>query len=362
MIGAFEHVSRHWVNGGELQVVADAEKGVDELVEAEKRVSLGFLRHGVWPHKRVNLYVFQSLRPLAERLRVSRRLSAEGVRQLDHAPMVHIYDEHDLDVCSVFCNRSLMILHGLWEDAEALEGLLAQEHARPLAATGMARAVRELNMRLVAIDVAARKPGKTPKGRAVGYSRLVRPGSGVRRLIRDSLRNLAFELCVKAPQEVFAAEYAVRAGFGPGLQRLSLLGLSHGRSGMTERAALVDELRADVEEQRLREQEMGLLLLAASAEAHLRIAAETAAFARAGHVDEVSAIEDRAETEIFRRVEPEVADLYHKFHDAYLALTSSADFGAAQEWASAAFLPLIKVFAERGAAFGAEFHHPRHLT
>jgi hypothetical protein len=359
MIGAIEHVSRHQVSGGELQVVADAEKGVEELVEAEKRVASGFLRHGGWPHKRVNLYVFQSLQPLAERLLRLRRLSDESARRLDHAPMVHVYDEDDLDECSVYCNRSLMLLHGLWEDAAALEGLLAREHARPLAMNAMARAARGLTARLVSIDVAARRPGPAARAGAIGYARLVRPGPAVRRLIHDSLLNLARELCVKAPREVFSSEHAVRAGFGPSLLRLSLLGLAQGRSGMVERAALVSELRSEVDERRLSEREMALLLLAASAEAHLRTAIETAAFARAGCLNEASAVEELAEARVFRRVEPETGALYRKLYESYLALTPTADAEAARDWASAAFLPLIQAFAGRGAAFAAEFHHPR---
>jgi hypothetical protein len=371
MIEAIEHVSRHHLSGGELQVVADAEKGVEALIEAEKRVTSGFLQHGGWPHKRVNLFVFQSLQPLMERMSLNAPLSAAGARELDHAPMVHVYDEDDLEECSIFVNRALMVQHGVWEDVLALEGLLAHEHAHPMAENAASRAARALRMRLVTIDVASRKPGRAASrapsslgsGRIaeVGYSRLVRPGAAVRRLVAGSLANLAQDLCIKAPHEVFANEYAIRAGFGAGLERLSQLSLSHGRSGMVERVSLSDRLRAEVNERRLSEQEMSALLLAASAEAHLRVALEIAPFIRAGRLDEARAVEALAEAEVFSHVEPEIGVLVRALCDSYQLLKPDMDLVSARDWAGSAFLPIIEAFARRGAAFGAEFFYPRQI-
>jgi hypothetical protein len=364
MIEAIEHVSRHCLSGGELQVVADAEKGVDALIEAEKRVTHGFLQHGGWPHKRVNLFVFQSLQPLMERMRHDNTLSAAGARELDHCPMVHVYDEDDLEECSIFVNRALMVQHGVWEDVLALEGLLAHEHAHPMADNAASRAARSLRMRLVTIDVASRKPGRAPhcaSGRAaeVGYSRLVRPGLAVRQLVAGSLANLARDLCIEAPHEVFANEYAIRAGFGAGLERLSQLSLTHGRSGMIERMGLSNRLRAEVDERRLSEQEMSVLLLAASTEAHLRVALETAPFVRAGRPDQALAVEALAEAEVFSQVEPEIGALVQSLCDSYLLLKPDMDLVSVRDWAGSAFLPIIEAFARRGAAFGAEFSYPR---
>lgn len=260
-----------------------------------------------------------------------------------------------------------------WEDVLALEGLLAHEHAHPLAENAACRAARALRLRLVTIDVACRKPGRAParaasarapSGRTparvaeVGYSRLVRPGVAVRRVVADTLANLARDLCIEAPLEVFANEYAIRAGFGAGLERLSQLSLTHGRSGMAERGSLCDRLRAEVEERRLSELEMAALLFAASAEAHLRLALETAPFVRAGHPDEARAVEALAEAEVFSRVEPEIGALVRSLCDSYQLLRPDMDLVSARDWAGSAFLPIIEAFARRGAAFGAEFFYP----
>jgi hypothetical protein len=342
MAGAIEHVSRHRINGAELQVIADARKGVEWLIEVEKKVVSGFMLHGGWPHRRINLFVFETLQPLVERLSQTLPQSL-AARELDTKPMVHIYNMGDLTECSVFVNRRVMIQQGMWDNPLALEGLLAHEHAHPMAENAATGAARDLKVRIAA----------TEAGGATPASSLSVPHDAIAR----SLEHLAEELCLHAPHEVFTNELAIRAGFGPALYYLNCLNLGESRTGMKERAGLEEALRAQVEQGRLSEAGMGLLLFAASAEAHVRVALETAAFARAGRQEEADEIEHRLEAGVFRRVEPEIGALYFAFYRQYLALTPDMDRDAMQHWAAEAFAPVIEEIARRGAYFRTEFYY-----
>lgn len=70
MAGAVALTSRHpLADGGELIVVVDDESGVERLITAEQRVARVYAAHGMWPHARVNLFVFETLQPLIDQLR-----------------------------------------------------------------------------------------------------------------------------------------------------------------------------------------------------------------------------------------------------------------------------------------------------
>lgn len=332
MAGSIEHVSRHRLNGAELQVISDSGKENNDLIEAEKNVVRRFMLFGGWPHRRVNLFVFETLAPVVEHLRRAGLPSAEGL-DLERKPMVHIYNLRDLAECSVFVNRNLMKRLGLWDDPLAIEGLLAHEHAHPMAENTTTRAARSVNVRL------------SPE-----------PDSA-HRAIAASVEHMAHELCLHAPHEVFTNELAIRAGFGLALQHLNLVSLSEGRAGMEERARLSEGLQAKVAKGHLQQAEMDLVLLAASMEAHIRLALETVAFARAGARQEAEVIEARARAEVFSCVEPEISALYQSFHDRYLELTPYMDRDAVCEWAEATFAPALEEMAYRGARFYAEFYY-----
>jgi hypothetical protein len=338
MDGTIEHVSRRRIDGVELQVIADAPEEIESLIEAEEKVARGFLRHGGWPCRRINMFVFESLQPLIDRLRRT-ALQPLAARELESKPMVHIYNMGDLTNCSLFVNRRLMMRRGVWSDPLALEGLLAHEHAHPLAENATTCAARGLKTRLVA--------AKTPSPMTPA------PLAAVGR----SLEHLAEELCIHAPHEVFTNEIAIRAGFGPALHHLNRLNLGGGRAGMTERLALAEGLRAQAAEGRLSQTDVELLLLTASMEAHVRMALETAAFVRAERPEEARSVEDLLEAEVFRHVEPEIRTLYRAFHLQCLQLAPSMDRDAFRRWAAAAFAPVIEEFVRRGPPMNVEFYY-----
>lgn len=345
MAGAAAHISRHPLDsGGELIAIADKEGGVDRLVAAEQCVARGFAAHCGWPHRRVNLFVFETLQPLIDQLQRASRTLGEGkgaaaasVHSLDHKPMVHVYDLANLSECSVFINRALMIRLGMWDDPPIIKGLLAHEHAHPLAENATTRAARGLKVTFE----------ETPSEESTAHG-----GEPV----VQALEHLSHELCLHAPHEVFANELAVRAGFGGALLALNRASLSEGRAGLAARAALAAHMQGEVEHGRLSEGGAALLLLLASLEAHVRVALETAAFARAGHLDDARALETLLWQEALSHVEPEVGSIYRQLYISYLALKSDMSDSSIRDWAAETFAPIQKAIARHGAHFAASFH------
>jgi hypothetical protein len=346
MPGAGAHVSRHpLAGGGELNTVADETDGIDRLVAAEQDVARGFASHCGWPHSRVNLFIFEDLQPLIGQLQRASRTLGEGkgaaataLQALQGKPMVHIYSVADLSECSVFVNRALMKRLGMWTDAKVIEGLLAHEHAHPLAENATTRAARDLKVAF------AQKAGGTG-------AETVLPA------VSQGLERLAHELCLHAPHEVFANELAIRAGFGDALFALNRLSLTGGRAGMAAHAALAAHLKGKSDQGELTEEGAALLLLLASLEAHVRVALETAAFARAGHHAEARALEDLLWREALSHVEVAVGDIYRKFYDSYSALTAEMSRDSVREWVADSFAAVLGVVARLGFQIDAIFHY-----
>jgi hypothetical protein len=347
MADAVALTSRHpLAHGGELIVVVDDEGGVERLITAEQRVARVYAAHGRWPHSRVNLFVFETLQPLIDQLRRASRTLGESeaiaaaASGLDRKPMVQIYNLADLAQCSIFVNRSLMMRLGMWDNDQILEGLLAHEHAHPLSDNGTTRVARTLQAALV-------------ERQSTNSSAL--PAGGP---VQQALGTLAHELCVHAPHEVFANEFAVRAGFGDCLFALNRMSLNDGRAGLAARAALADRLQIEVAAGRQSEDGAALLLLLASIEAHARVALETSAFARAGNLDDARALEDLLWQEALSKVEAEAGSIYRALHASYLALKPDMDETAVRAWAEKTFEPiLIAIAGYGGARYTASFHY-----
>jgi hypothetical protein len=347
MAGAVALTSRHpLAEGGELIVVVDDEISVERLITAEQRVARVYAAYGRWPHSRVNLFVFETLQPLIDQLRrasktlgESEAVAAAAASGLDRKPMVQIYNLADLAQCSIFVNRSLMQRLGMWDNDQILEGLLAHEHAHPLSDNGTTRIARTLQAAVI-------EP-QSANGSAL-------PSGGA---IQQALANLAHELCVHAPHEVFANEFAVRAGFSDCLLALNRMSLSDGRAGLAARAALADRLHIEVAAGRQTEDGAALLLLLASVEAHARVALETSAFARAGNLDDAHALEDLLWLEALSKVESEAGTIYRQLYDRYLELTPDMDEAAVLAWAIKTFAPIAIAISGYGAHFTASFHY-----
>ena len=352
MARAVPQVLRHKSTSTKLQVVCDTATGLEDFAAIEKKVIGCFERHGHWPHKQVNLFVFETLQPLVEQIKQAtaaarnrarpgalakaRAEASRHIEELDRKPMVHIYSLANLAECSIFVNRRRMIALGLWDDGLALEGLLAHEHAHPLAENATTRAARGLKASVQAVSL--------PEGLESHAKQLC-----------HSAETLVEELCLHAPHEVLANELAVRAGFGEALFHLDCLSLTGGRAGIAEHATLKAKLAAEVKAGRLSKMGMALTLSVASIEAHVRMSLESAAFSRAGDAARAGALDSLIEEEVFRHVEPEVGALYREYCARYAALKPDLDAGAARAWMRECCAPLIHALGKRGASFKVDF-------
>jgi hypothetical protein len=347
MTGNSAHVSQYQFTGGcMLTVVEDDEKCAEHLIAAEQSVAQKFASFGKWPHRQVNLFVFENLKPLIEKLGQASRTLGEDKESADNAyhglenkSMVHAYNPADLKETSIFVNRGQLQRLGLWNDPEVLEGLLAHEHAHPLSENATTLTARNLCVTITPTanpDAERQTPASASTAKA--------------------LESLAHELCLHAPHEVFANELVIRVGLGAQLFALNRQSLTGGRAGIEARIMLEARLQAEVAQGRLSENDLALTLLLASLEAHTRVALETAAFARAGAQEQADALNDLLQREAFRHIEPEVEDIYRQLCNSYGALTADMEASQLQDWAANAFAPVTNAIARLGAHFTAAFH------
>ncbi len=150
MSNAIEHFSRTRVENTTLQVIADRQRDLDCLIREEESVIRHYIEHGTWPHKLVNMFVFENLEPLVSQIKSAAVLPPVVADDIDRRPMVNIYDAADLTECTIFVNRRALEKDGVWSDAIALRALLAHEHGHPLAENETVRAARELSVEVKA--------------------------------------------------------------------------------------------------------------------------------------------------------------------------------------------------------------------
>jgi hypothetical protein len=352
MARAVPQVLRHRSTSTKLQVVCDSAIGLEDFAAIERRVIAGFERKGVWPHKIVHLFVFETLQPLVEQIKQAtaaqrnkaspgalskaRAEASRHIEDLDRKPMVHIYNLANSAETSIFVNRRRMIALGFWDDELALEGLLAHEHAHPLAENGTTKAARRLVARVQALEL--------PEGL-----------EAQRKHLCHSVESIVEELCLHAPHEVSANELAIRAGFGEALFHLNSVSLAGDRAGVTAHAALKDKLAAEVKAGRMGAKGMALTLSMASIEAHVRMALESAAFLRACETARSAALDSLIDEEVFKHVEREAGSLYRLYRARYAALKPDLDADAILIWMRESCALLTDALRKRGASFTVDF-------
>jgi len=323
MSNAIEHFSRCRVEDTTLQVMADLQRDLDRLIHEEKSVIRHYVRLGNWPHKRVNMFVLENLQPLAAQIKGATKLSSVIANDIDRRPMVNVYDAADLSECAVFVNRGALERDGVWNDDVALRALLAHEHGHPLAENETVQVARELS-------VEVKVEGRAPTA-AVG----------------PILDLLADRLCVHAPQEVFANELAIRAGFADALFHLDKDVIDKARSSVSGRPSLVQSLEQQASERKLSVDEAAALLLVGDLQAHLSFALETAPFLRAGHRQQAEALEAALIEGALSHLDPAVAPLYKKLRDHYLQLRTDLTAAEMKAWSSEALGYLADALQER---------------
>lgn len=323
MSNAIEHFSRHRVGDTTLQVMADTRRNLSRLIEEEQSVIRHYARLGVWPHKRVNMFVFEDLQPLVAQIKSATALPSVVADDIDQRPMVNIYDTSDLSECAVFVNRRALKQDGICRDQVALRALLAHEHGHPLSENATVRAARDLSVNIEMEDRAS--------GAAVGRI----------------LQLLAHRLCLSAPQEVFANEVSIRAGFGDALFHLDRGAVEKAVLGVSKRQILVQSLGKQAEQGKLSAAQAAALLLVGDLQAHLVFALETAPFLRAGERDHAQALDAALADGVWRHLDPAVVRLYETFRDHYLRLTVDLSAAEVKAWAGEALVFLADAVREK---------------
>lgn len=323
MSNAIEHFSRTRVDDTALQVMADTQEGLARLIEEEHSVIRHYVRLGNWPHKRINMFVIENLEPLVAQIKRTIAVSSIVAEDVDRRPMVNVYDAADLSECTVFVNRGMLERDGTWGDDLALRALLAHEHGHPLSENETVHAAREL-----AVEISENSEVSTA-------------------LVGDVLQLLANQICLHAPQEVFANEIAIRAGFGSALFHLNRDAVEKSRLGMSKRPTLVQSLDKRVAAAKLSAEHAAALLFVIDLQAHLGFALETAAFLRAGHPRETKALEELLNDGVWVHLDPEAKRLYETLREHYRRLKVNLTPAQTKAWAGEVLAFLAEVLQQK---------------
>ena len=314
MLRSINHFSLHRINSTELRVVSDVSEGVLPVIQAEESVVRKYSQLTGWPHRWITLFVLEDLQPLLRQLHQEARpvslapsarqnLSAADIATLSQRPVVNVYDLADLSTCNVFVNRQEMITQHYWEDVQAMRGLLAHEHAHPLAENEITRASRQIHF-----QVLDEQSGPLLETR----DWLLK--------ITQELALLGEKLSLLAPREILTNEMAIQCSFSKDLLHLNLCNMTNASASIAGRTDLVHHLQQEVAQGEMTEKEMGQFLLVGDLNAFLPLAIEIAPFYRAGKPDDARALEQILETSIFPYLDPLVVKSYMDLQDHYLAL------------------------------------------
>jgi hypothetical protein len=255
--------------------------------------------------------------------------------------MVNLYDLGNFEECSIFVNRGALERTGQWTDAVALRGLLAHEHGHPLGENGTTASVRRLTL---AHRIAAGQDRTIP----VSASSHDRGEPNAFEGMAFVLQTLFVKLTVKAPQEIFANETAIRAGFGKALYRLDERHLDTLEAGLSRRGELVGLLDRAVAAQRLDEDGKALLLLVGDLQIILPFALETSAFLRARERAFAERLDTRLRNLSCRQISQPVLDLYDALRDRCAILDPDLSVESVRAWCEAAVMPLMQALAAAG--------------
>ena len=339
-----KHCSLHRIASTELRVVADVEGGVLPLIEVEEAVIRRYAAQEAWPHRAVTLFVMQDLEPLSRQLGPGASLPPGGTAALEHRAVLNAYDLADPAECHVFVNQQAMKREGYWDDPLAIRGLLAHEHAHPLAENETTRASRSLELDVSVEGVRAPLPLPSAARRAHRAT-----GSKAdrdrRRKVRSLLALLGEKLCLYAPREIFANEVAIRSDFAEALLHVDRRAMANAARSVAGRQDLRQQLQQQVSGGSLTAQEAEALLLIGDLRGYLDLSLEVAAFRRAGREADAAALEGVLASEVFPVLAPEVPEIYGAVMEQYLALRADMDRTRLLRWAEAVLSLLPQALA-----------------
>jgi hypothetical protein len=325
-----KHVQLHRIGRTELRVVSDIDEGVSPIVQAEEAVIRRYTGRVDWPHRRVELFILQDLSPLSRQLGDRAAGLPGGSATLVSRPVLHIYDLARMDRCSVFVNQQAMLRAGYWDDMLAVQGLLAHEHAHPLAENSATRASRQLQTSLVfAGDPASEQVQR--------HARLA-----------PLLGALLERLVISAPREIFTNELTITSGFDQALLHLNRRNVADAAHSLAGRAQLRVVLEQDVAAGNRPASDIGQLLLGGDLETQLVLAMEVAPFVRAGQLAEAEELQQVLDREIFPQLEPQVAPAFAAIKQLYVSLAPDASAEMLVDWGRQVAGVLAGALAEQG--------------
>jgi hypothetical protein len=340
------HLSLHRIDRTELRVVSDVEAGILPMIQAEEDIIRRYQAALVWPHRWVTLLILQDMLPLVRQLYAKgeaggspANLPPGGTEALEARPVVNAYDLADLSACTVFVNQQAMRAAGYWGDPLAVQGLLAHEHAHPLAENDALRASRQ-----VRLDVSS--PIATPVAAADPAAQ-----------IAPQVTLLAEKLVLYGPREVAANELALRCGFADALAHLDRSNMAAARRALAGRAELRARLQGEQLAGRLAAREADTLLLLADLRGYADWAFEIAAFVRAGELYFTRELEAALQQDVFPHLAPEVPRLYAALAAEYSALRFERGAAGYISWGRGLLQILSRVIKARGIDLHLELRH-----
>lgn len=319
-----KHVHLHRIGPTELRVVSDVDEGVLAIVQQEEAVIRAYQAQGPWPHSQVSLFILKDLQPLVRQLKGG-ALPAGGAAALDTRTVVNMFDLADPRACHIFVNRRAMVQADYWDDALAIRGLLAHEHAHPLAENGATRASRGL-----AVELSLDEPA--PAGLA------------------GLLGGLIEELSLYAPRELFTNQAAIAAGFDQAMLHLNRRNVANACLSVGGRERLREVLAQDTAAGSRPAAAVGQLLLAGDLESHLRLALEVVPFARAGLPAAAAELDGVLEQVLFPQLEPQVAPAYRALSRLYAGLAAAPAPAELLAWCQQVADVVLAALREQGLA------------
>jgi hypothetical protein len=344
MTHAVKHFSLHRIEGTELRVVADVDVGVLPVVQVEEAVIRGYARHLRWPHHWVNLSILHDLRPLLRQLSRQAELAGTGVGRsllpgsavdLESRPVVNVYDLADLEGCHIFVNQQVMMKEGYWDDLLVIQGLLAHEHAHPLAENETIRASRQFRVEL-SPDFAFSMSDFGAEDRS---SRIVR-----------LLSQLAEKLTIHAPREIFSNELTIGSGFGDALLHLNRRNVVNAGRSVADRPELSRRLQQEVSGGTLNPTAADLLLLVGDLTSYLDLVLEIAPLYRTRRERDARELETMLGGALFPSLELPVVQAYTALREQYVALLAGLSPPEFLGWSQGVLRILDQALAERGLA------------
>jgi hypothetical protein len=322
---AVKHVELHRIGSTELRVISDVDTGVIAIVQAEEAVIRGYMRRGDWPHRQVSLFILNDLKPLVRQV-ASGALPPGGAAALDTRTVINLYDLANPRACNVFVNQQMMVKEGYWDDMVAVRGLLAHEHAHPLAENASTRASR---------------------GLAIALSLGEKPDEQRARL-EGLLARLVEQLCVTAPREIFTNLLAITSGFDEAMLHLNRRNVANACTSLAGRAQLCKLLTREVALGIRPAGDVGPLLLAGDLESYCGLAMEIAPFDRAGQPAAAAALMGALERELIPQLEPQFAPTFAAIRRLYAELPADLSPADLRGWSQRVADHIVGAMGEQG--------------